>query len=309
MQGKVLSRLVGIALILTVLLAVSAPVSAVGSPTDMILEVIKGPVSLRDRPSQSGATVQTLGAGARMAWGGVYRQAEGRNWMQVVTTAGTGWASPDNEVLRLADPTHITPLMDRSAVFEPSLSALNLYQSPALASTVVVQVPAKSQLTVTDGPALAELYTWWQVKTADGHTGWLPDSFASALRVTSPLRVYGYAACDSFNLKTFGVPGWDSIIDSLSYLIPAGEQLVCLASTNLKGDNTPTVVILSRTADPKDPHDTLRIFSNQVGNWFKLYEQTTNPFARTERVSLHDLTGDGKPSLLWAVRADGTGRP
>jgi hypothetical protein len=31
------------------------------------------------------------------------------------------------------------------------------------------------QCTVVDGPEYEEGYTWWRVRTSDGHEGWLPD--------------------------------------------------------------------------------------------------------------------------------------
>jgi hypothetical protein len=288
-------------------LSLPTPAQAADSPTDLVLEVDKGPLTIYDKPSkQSGTVIQSLPFGGRFKWSGAMQQAEDLNWMAVSAPGVTGWAAPENEAVFPIDPTKITLNMDRSAVFKVVTTDLNLWQAPDFQGGLVAAAPIGAQLTVTDGPVRGDLYTWWQAKTADGKIGWFADN-ASTLEVIQPLKVYAYNVCDNFDLKDFGVAGWDSIRQDLPTLIPSNEKIQCLASTNFKGDNSPVVVIWTHIEASQGPHDTLRIFDNAGGLWTKIHEQSTEDYQRLERISLHDFEGQGKPSLLWMARMDGTG--
>jgi len=307
MHQRIHRGLVCALILMTIALAPLRSTNAAAQPTDLVLEVIEKTAVLKASPSLIGPAIQTLGPGSRMTWNGTSQKADGRTWIQVDVASGTFWTSPDNQTLTHVDPTRITPAMDRSAVFQAVSTPLDLYQSPSLTSQVTAQIPLNTQLTVVDGPAFADLYTWWQAKAADGRTGWIRETTVAGLQVLTPLTVYGYNVCDNFNLKAFGVPGWDSIVNALGTFIPANEKAVCIGSTNLKGTNSPIVVFLTHTATPSEPHDTLRLFENQGDRWIKVHEQQTDNFSRVERLSLHDLTGEGKPSLVVTIRTEGTG--
>src|SRR5260221_386214 len=108
--------------------------------------------------------------------------------------------------------------MDLSATFKPTRASLDLHAGPSSSSALVMQIPVNTSLTVSDGPVIADMYTWWQAKTADGVTGWFADSIFTGLEVTTPLQVYGYNVCDGFNIRTFGVIGWDSIASAIPKL-------------------------------------------------------------------------------------------
>lgn len=276
-------------------------------PTDIVLQVIQNSATLQDKPGKAGTTVRTLTVGGRMVWDGTIQSVEGRNWIQVTTQDGIFWTSPDNEVLITADPSRVSFQMDRSVTFHSLTQPLVIYDAPNTSSKTAATIPTKVDLTVTDGPNLTNLYSWWKVKTADGKEGWLPDTFFGELEVVKPLRVYGYEVCEGFNLKQFGALGWDSIVDAIGSLIPNGERITCLGSTNLKGDGSPIVVILSRVEQGAEPHDTLRVFESFNKDWQQIYKQDTESYAKTDRISLHDLTGEGIPTLMWNVRSDGTG--
>ncbi len=302
-------RLASLILLVTVLALMPIPTRAVAPTTDLVIQVYGDqPVNVYDRASASGSILGTATTGARMLWNGITQQSENRNWIQVTYLGAAGWASPDTNAVYQIDPSRITEGIDRSAVVQPSARTLNVYQAPAVSSGVVSQLPVGAQLTVTDGPVTADLYTWWQIKVngQSNVAGWIPDTVDN-LQTVTPLQVYGINVCDGFNLKTYGVAGWDSIVQSLPSLVP--EKILCLASSNLAGTNTPFVIVLSRVQGQLDneTRDTLHIFQPDGQAWFKIYEQTTDDFVRTADLRLHDLTNDGKPAILWTTVNDGTG--
>jgi len=285
------------------------PVAA-QSGNDLIVEVIgANPVKLYNNTALNAQVVQTIPRGRRVLWNGTTKNADKRNWMSVSFDGVAGWISPDNESVLVIDASWISPQMERSAVFQ-SEKPLALRAQPNFPSNVVLQVPAKTQLRVIDGPFLDGVYTWWQAQTLSGspQQGWFPETL-DVMQVTKPLSVYNYRVCDSFNLKQYGVAGWDSIVQALPTLIPAKEPIVCLASTNLKGDKTPVVVILSTTnlQSPLEAQETLRVFEQRNGVWTTIYQQATEVGSTTGRLQLIDVTNDGKPALFWASVTAGTG--
>lgn len=286
------------------------PVAAQSSGNDLIVEVIgANPVKLYNNPALNAQVLQTIPKGRRVVWNGASRNADKRNWLNVSSDGVAGWVSPDNETMLVIDSTWISPYMERSVVFQ-SEKPLALRAQPNMPSSVTLQVPAKTQLRVIDGPFLDGVYTWWQAQTLTGtpQQGWFAETL-DVMQVAKPLTVYNYRVCEGFNLKQYGVAGWDSIVQSLPTLVPTKEPIVCLASTNLKGDKTPIVVILSTTnlQSPMEAQETLRIFEQRNGIWTTIYQQTTELGSTTGRLQLIDATNEGKPSLFWASVTAGTG--
>ncbi|MHB8627771.1 MAG: SH3 domain-containing protein [Aggregatilineales bacterium] len=284
-----------------------------GQGSDQLtLQVDQGTIPVRDTPLLNGKVYRTLSPGERMEWNGTSKTADGRTWIPI-TLSGVpqpGWISPDNDTLFQVDPNQVTLGITVGAVGETA-QTLTLYTSAALNAQAtkngqIVTLPVKTSFTVTDGPTLAEDYTWWQIKTASGQQGWIPDT-PGYLQITKPLIVYGYQVCDGYDLKKWGVTGWDSIVKELPNLIAKGEKVQCLASVNFKGDGTPVVAVLAHAESANDKHDTLYLFTQDQGGWLTWYQQTALPFARTERLGFYDVTGDKLPTLVWAIRADGTG--
>ena len=287
-----------------------APVARAQGPTDMVIEVFTPPgvsVAMRTLPTLSASVIRTFGNGNRLTWDGQVVRADGRNWMAVSALGQSGWLSPDDDQVFLADPTQITRGIDRSAIIAPFTNPMTLYTAPGRGNPVVMQLPVGTQLRVTDAPVVTDLYTWWPVSVVGGTaTGWVVDT-GHELQVIQPLTVYGYQVCDNFDLKRFGVPGWDSVRFAFPSFIPPAEQIECLASTRLRGDASPIVVVLTRTEDEWFSYEVLRIFEQRGGAWVVIFESSTPPNAYTTRLSLHDFAGDGRPMLLWAVRNEGTG--
>jgi hypothetical protein len=293
------------------------PVHAAVTPQEIVLENISDkPIQAYAQPSKSGPVVQTFTTGQRMAWTGDVQQAEGRNWLPVdFGQRNSGYVSPDNESVIVVDPYQTTDGMDLASTFKAGQHGLAIHADALIQSQILSQAPAGTQFKVMDGPQIPQaMYSWWQVTQVGGTaSGWIyDDGYTSGLEVVQPLQVYGYNVCSGFYLRTLGVAGWDSFIKAMPSFIPAQETVVCLASSNFKGDGSPVVTVLSRVggvaADQKH-HDTLRLFAQQSGQWSKIYEQTSEDFSLTSRLWLHDFASDGKnkPQMLWAVMNDGTG--
>ncbi len=299
---KVLSLLCAVAA-----LCLAPHLAAAQVGVEMVLQVYNGaPIALYERPSLGSPVLRTIGVGNRFLWRADRTIAEGRQWFFIQIGSTSGWISPDDNVMDFADPTQITPNMDRSATAVITANPMSLYAAPARGNTILATLPIGTQVRVLDAPIVTDLYTWWKVRVlSSGAEGWLVDTVRE-MQVTAPLRVYGYQVCDNFDLKTFGMTGWDSIVSSLPRLLDAGEQVVCLASTKLDGGTSPIVVVLARL-EGAQPRDSLRTFALRGGVWTPIFTQYSDFFARTDRLSLHDLTSDPYPSLVWNVRLDGTG--
>ncbi len=279
--------------------------AAAQAGVEMVLQAYGGEVTLYERNSLSSPILARLQVGDRFIWRGDRLDSEGRQWFFVQMDRFFGWISPNDGVIDFADPTSITPLMDRSVTFSIADAPRALHSAPGRFNLVVAVLPVGATLRVIDAPVVTDLYTWWRVRVQpSGITGWIADR-VPIFSVIAPLRVYGYQVCDNFDLKTFGMVGWDSIVSALPRLLDAGEQVVCLASTKLDGGVSPIVVVLAR--DEARAVESLRTFALRGGVWTPIFARYTDPFARTARLSLHDLSGDPYPTLIWNVRLDGTG--
>jgi hypothetical protein len=300
-----------LALALVALLPFHAAPTRAQSGAELVLEVLS-PTPLRAyaAPSFGAAFVREIGNGNRFTWDGTRRDAEGRQWMQIRIGGQTVWLSPDDGTLYPADQTAITPFADRSATLQVVTNPMSLYSAPGRGNAITATLNVGTQVRIADGPALTDLYTWWPVEIRDGRgnlsRGWLVDTVRE-LQTIQPLTVYGYQVCDNFDLKRFGVANWEGVRNFFPAAISASEQIVCLASANIRGDGTPVVAVLTRQAQGGGTADTLRLFAQRGGQWQVFYQQALQPFTRTERLSLHDFAGDGKPMLLWLARNDGTG--
>jgi hypothetical protein len=53
--------------------------------------------------------------------------------------------------------------------------SVNLRDGPSKSSNKVVPLPVGSQFTVIAGPACSDNWSWWQIQTDDGDTGWISE--------------------------------------------------------------------------------------------------------------------------------------
>lgn len=291
-----------LAIIISLSTLTAQPAHALSS-ADIVLEV-STPVSLFSAPNVA-SNEPPLNTGDRVTWNGAWSWDGNQFWLPITSLGRERWVAPPDNAMYPQDPSRITNGIDLSTVVRISANNVTLYNQPSHGSSVVGQLNVGSSFTVKAGPVSAELFVWWQVE-ANGITGWLRDEGARNFEVTQRLRVHNMDVCDGFNITQFGVSGYDSIVPQLPNFIPVDQAIVCIASTNFKGDKTPTVVILSHRETPT-PQDTLWLFAQQGGAWNPLYQEVGPEFARTERLFAADLGAEGRPMILWMLRNDGTG--
>jgi SH3 domain-containing protein len=53
--------------------------------------------------------------------------------------------------------------------------SVRLRQGPSRSAEVLIELPTGSQFTVTGGPSCADNWSWWQLQTDDGNTGWMAE--------------------------------------------------------------------------------------------------------------------------------------
>lgn len=307
------SRPILIALLFATIAFTISPVRAQKGPVaDLVLSNATNPLVVYASPALSAQVIDTVPVGGRMVWDAVtVQQADNRNWLAITYADKPGWITPDSQqhMVYISDPSQVTTGLERGATIRIGNTPLLLYPSMAIGGTPQLAT-TQTLLTVTDGPVFTDLYVWWKAQTSDGAmAGWFIDPVYT-LEIVQPVQAYGYSICGGLNLQRYGVLGWDSIVDDLQNLIPKNETVMCLGSVDLKGDKSPVVIILSTTPDssgPPGPHQALRIVERVQNYWHVIFEQATVPFARTARLSLEDLTNDGKPAVVWTVRNDGTG--
>jgi uncharacterized protein YgiM (DUF1202 family) len=138
--------------------------------------VFDGALNLRDSASINANVNEVLadGTAVKVVAGPV--TADGYDWYQVDTAAGTtGWV--DGEFLTTGTVTAATtPTLaagDSAVVIDGSL---NLRDSATLSGNVVAALADGTAVSVVGGPVAADGYTWYQVDTADG-TGWVAGEF------------------------------------------------------------------------------------------------------------------------------------
>ena len=294
--------------------AAAVPAQAQASGDDrrgvhyMTLQVDQTAVTLYDQASLKAKVLESIPPGGRVSWDGTTQAAEARQWIKVLAADGAaGWMTPDSQAVFDTDPTFVTPGITIGAAGEIAQDVPAYTDSALSIPTAGKTLAAKTAFTVTDGPISAGTVTAWQVKTAAGDSLWLPD-IPGYLQILTPLLVHGYPVCDGFDLKTFGVAGWDSVVPKLATLIAKGEKVSCLASVNFKNDNTPIVLVLAHAETDTNHHDTLYLFDQAQGQWTTLYHETAEDYARTERIGVYHFTTTTAPIVVWAIRTDGTGQ-
>jgi hypothetical protein len=281
--------------------------------TDIVLENT-GALPVYTTPSAGAGAVYSLPPGSRFLWNGVTSQvAEGRTWLRIylIDRLEVGWITPDSGTIYQTDTFRLTPGMEIGATAQLAqarelLFSARLHRPAADAGQVLGMLPAGTSVYVTDGPVFNQLQVFWKIKTSAGEEGWIVDG-GGTLNVVAPLKVYNVNVCDNFNIKRFGVAGWDSFMQAIRRFIPTSEAITCLASSNLRGDNLPVVTVLTSQGDSFSVIERVRVFELNAGQWVKIFEIAGNAGDRTERLGVYDLTGDGIPKLVWMTRVDGTG--
>jgi len=144
--------------------------------------------NLRTTPSTSGSVLLTMAAGTTGTVLDGPRSASGYTWWQVRTSGGTtGWC-----VENWLEKTTTTPpppppagkfgLNDAVRV----TAALNLRTSASTSASVIAVLAVGTTGTIMGGPTSANGYTWWQLRTASGTTGWCVETWLEEITSTPP---------------------------------------------------------------------------------------------------------------------------
>ncbi|MDO5622866.1 MAG: SH3 domain-containing protein [Paracoccus sp. (in: a-proteobacteria)] len=149
-------------------------------------------LNIRSQPSTSAGTAGVAPRGDVLTNRGC-REAEGRTWCQVTTSAGVqGWAAQEFLTAGSAAAPAAVPTTPAAAPAAPATgggnspstgdllqvtgTSLNLRGSPS-ASTGVVTVLTRGTVVRNLGCTWAENRNWCQVETANGQTGWAAQDF------------------------------------------------------------------------------------------------------------------------------------
>lgn len=305
-----------IAILIAGIALANAPARAALQVNDIVVEVVSGTVAASDQPG--GKVYRQFAVGERFTWDGTTQTINGRRYLPIKLADGLtmGWISPENEQLIDIDPTRTTDGFDLTATGKIGAGSrpVTLFREPKTNAQVtdaagqIVTLLSQTQFTIMDGPRFGELYAWWKIRTASGLEGWVIDT-PFTMESIKRLQVYGVDVCSEFQIRTYGVAGWDSFMDVKGTFFAANERIVCLASTNLTGASRPVVVVLAeRPGEVGSMQQFIRVFELRNGQWILLLEQAAVSFARTDRLIAYDLLGEGKPALIWAIRNDGTGQ-
>lgn len=171
--------------------------------------VFDGPVNLRSSAGTSAPIVQSLPQESVLTVVAGPTAANGYAWYQVQTVDGaSGWVAADFiEKIDTPNPPAGGDLTvgNRAVVTD---GPVNLRSAAGIGNSMVAVLQTGDTMTVTGGPAAADGYTWYQVNTDTGSTGWVASAF---------IQKRGYANgdvvivnTDSLNVRS--APGLNSTV-------------------------------------------------------------------------------------------------
>jgi|GEM_PF-1487402 len=145
-----------------------------GFPAGTVLVVDADLLNLRDGPSLDAGVIDQLPTYAAVTIVSGPQAADGYDWYEVDSDAGTGWVAG----AFLASPADLIAIGDTVQVIDGDL---NLRDAPGLDSEVIDVMPDGTQLTVVDGPEDADGYTWFQVESDEFGSGWAAGQFLQVI--------------------------------------------------------------------------------------------------------------------------------
>jgi uncharacterized protein YgiM (DUF1202 family) len=155
------------------------------------VEVVDGPVNLRDEPGFEGAVLDTLSTGetADILTESDLEGADGYTWINVSQDNGeTGWLATDFLGALNADPGTTDPGDDDDATgFEDAEGVevvdgpVNVREEPSLSAAVSSVQATGSKFFIISGSTIEEAdgYTWVNIKNFGGVEGWMATAFLS----------------------------------------------------------------------------------------------------------------------------------
>jgi len=145
-----------------------------------VLEITQAgsPLNARQGPSTNTQIIRRLYWGDRVLWTGERRDGEGYGWYEVQLANGeTAYIVDDARFTVARDPVETTPGAVSGVVIRILSDGDGAYVQPGPSGEpdAVETLHTGDVLEVGGGPVFAEYYYWWNVRTADGQTGWLVD--------------------------------------------------------------------------------------------------------------------------------------
>ncbi|TXG80731.1 MAG: hypothetical protein E6R14_08775, partial [Thermomicrobiales bacterium] len=142
-------------------------------PGDQVT-VAEGPLNLRSAAGTSSSSLGSLAIGTQLTIVSGPVAANGYNWYQVTSSSGqTGWVIVDALQI-VPDANANFAIGDQVFVFD---GPINLRSAAGTGAPVIQSVPQEAVLTILSAPSASNGYTWYQVQTADGATGWVAADF------------------------------------------------------------------------------------------------------------------------------------
>lgn len=171
--------------------------------------VFDGPINLRSAPGTSASIVQSLPQDTLLTVLGGPTAASGYPWYQVQTAdQPSGWVAADF-IEKVDTPTPAVngnlAVGDRAAVID---GPVNLRTAAGTGNAVAAVLQTGDTMSVTGGPSSADGYTWYQVTTDSGSSGWIASAFIEALGYANGDIVY--VNTDSLNVRS--APGLGSTV-------------------------------------------------------------------------------------------------
>lgn len=150
------------------------------------LVVFDGPVNLRSAAGIGASIVTSLPQDTLLTVLGGPTAADSRAWYQVRTAAGaSGWVAADFVELVDAPASPADGALaigDRAVVID---GPVNVRSAAGTGNAVVAVLDDGDTMRVTNGGTAAEGYTWYQVETSSGATGWIASAFVERLGYAS----------------------------------------------------------------------------------------------------------------------------
>jgi uncharacterized protein YgiM (DUF1202 family) len=141
-------------------------------------------VNLRAEPGLDGELLTTLPAGTSGTVLAGPETVDGSDWYQLDLGGNTGWVAREflafGEGATASVGSAGTDASTASTVSATvSAASLNVRDAAGLSGSVIATLAGGQSITVISGAVEADGYSWYQVETPDGTTGWVAGDFLS----------------------------------------------------------------------------------------------------------------------------------
>jgi N-acetylmuramoyl-L-alanine amidase len=181
-------------------------------------------INLRDSASTSGAIVEVVNEGTEGTILGGPTSADGYNWYQVDFDGVTGYAAGEF----LADATSVATTTTASGRLYVNTDALNVRDTSSLTGSVLETIAFGDTVTDLGESDSADGYTWSEIETASGTTGWVVADYLTSDSSQLALTIDAVATVntDELNLRdTASLSG--SVIGTLA----TGDTVTILSAS------------------------------------------------------------------------------